>query len=153
MISKFESFAMGTIHLVGRSISAIFRLFGYYRCDYGFSCGRAWVTIDGRTICQTPRDDLWMADEDVCDLAYVMFDRGKHMKEPVRLRLRHKHWEMQDRECANCGELFRYHHHDLSYEDTDYEKLAATALCPLFDQARRARGFSNKTSFKHNTSA
>jgi hypothetical protein len=37
--------------------------------DYGFSCGRHWIKINGKVIAQTPGDDVWMRDEDVCDLA------------------------------------------------------------------------------------
>lgn len=50
-------------------ISAILRLLGYVRIDYGFSCGRYWVEIDGKIIAQTAGDDLWMADGDVRRLA------------------------------------------------------------------------------------
>ena len=39
------------------------------KIDYGFSCGRHWIKIDGKMIAQTPGDDVWMKDEDVCDLA------------------------------------------------------------------------------------
>ena len=37
--------------------------------DYGFSCGRHWIRIGDIMIAQTQGDDVWMRDEDVCDLA------------------------------------------------------------------------------------
>lgn len=37
--------------------------------DCGFSCGRHWISINGKVIAQTDGDDVWMKDEDVCDLA------------------------------------------------------------------------------------
>lgn len=45
------------------------RKLGYVKIEHGFSCGRHYIIIDGKTIAQTPGDDIWMRDEDVCDLA------------------------------------------------------------------------------------
>lgn len=41
--------------------------------DYGFSCGRAWVEIDGKVIAQTTGDDFYMRNEDVQRLQEVLF--------------------------------------------------------------------------------
>lgn len=43
------------------------------KIDYGFSCGRHWISINGKIIAQTPGDDVWMRDADVCDLARAIF--------------------------------------------------------------------------------
>jgi hypothetical protein len=53
-------------------IRALLRWFGYVSIDYGFSCGRYWVEIDGKVIAQTPGDDLWMKDNDVRLLAMAV---------------------------------------------------------------------------------
>lgn len=50
---------------VGRLIQLIFKRFGYYRIDYGFACGRHWMSIDGKVIAQTSGDDVYLPDEDV----------------------------------------------------------------------------------------
>src|ERR1700722_13830653 len=39
------------------------------KIDCGFSCGRHWIKINDVMIAQTSGDDVWMKDEDVCDLA------------------------------------------------------------------------------------
>lgn len=44
------------------------RLFGYYRIDYGFTCGRHWMTINGKTIAPTSGDDCYLSDEDIVRL-------------------------------------------------------------------------------------
>jgi hypothetical protein len=44
------------------------RKLGYLKVDYGFSCGRHYIVIDGKTIAQTPGDDVWMHDEDIATL-------------------------------------------------------------------------------------
>lgn len=49
-------------------IRRILKMFGFYKIEYGFSCGRHWVSIDGQVIAQTPGDDVWLRDEDVCKL-------------------------------------------------------------------------------------
>ena len=64
-----------------RLISATLRRFGYYKCDYGFACGRHWIKIDGKTICQTS-GDVWLRDEDVQRIGYVCLDRGRHWDDP-----------------------------------------------------------------------
>ena len=56
----------------------LLRLFGYYKIDYGYSCGRHWIEIDGKVIAQTPFDDVWLRDEDVHRLGYVVLDKGKY---------------------------------------------------------------------------
>ena len=63
-------------------IGNILRKFGYYKCDYGCSCGRHWISIDGKTIAQTSGDDVWLRDEDVHKLGYICFDQGKHWDKP-----------------------------------------------------------------------
>lgn len=39
------------------------------KIEHGFSCGRHWIKINDVMIAQTQGDDVWMRDEDVCDLA------------------------------------------------------------------------------------
>ncbi len=63
-------------------VDNILRRFGYYKCDYGFSCGRHWISIDDKIICQTSGDDVWMRDEDVHRLGYICFDHGKFWDKP-----------------------------------------------------------------------
>jgi len=43
------------------------------KVDYGFACGRYWLQIDGKMICQTSGDDFWMTDSDVLSLIMVLF--------------------------------------------------------------------------------
>jgi hypothetical protein len=60
----------------------LLRLFGYYKIDYGYACGRHWIEIDGKVIAQTSGDDVWLRDEDVHRLGYVVLDKGKHRTKP-----------------------------------------------------------------------
>jgi hypothetical protein len=39
--------------------------FGYYKIDYGFSCGRHFLILNGKVIAQTSGDDVWLDDESV----------------------------------------------------------------------------------------
>ena len=55
-------------------LSHILRWFGYVSIDYGFSCGRHWVEIDGKMIAQTPGNDFWMRDEDIRRLAIAVIE-------------------------------------------------------------------------------
>jgi len=64
-------------------IKRILRYFGYYKIDYGFSCGRHWMSIDGKVVAQTSGDDVYLHDEDVHKLVYYTIDKGKHWREPV----------------------------------------------------------------------
>lgn len=50
----------------------LLKWFGYYKIDYGFSCGRHWIEIDGKTIAQTPGDDVWLRNEDISELGRVV---------------------------------------------------------------------------------
>lgn len=50
--------------------------------DYGFSCGRHWVRIGDAVITQTPGDTIWMRDEDVLKLGWMLFDHGQHWGKP-----------------------------------------------------------------------
>lgn len=61
--------------------SWLLRKLGYYRVDYGFSCGRHWMSIDGHFIAQTP-GDIWLRDEDVHRVVYETIDHGKHWSVP-----------------------------------------------------------------------
>jgi hypothetical protein len=63
-------------------VRRVLRRFGYLKCDYGFSCGRHWVEIDGKVIAQTSGDDVWLRDEDVHRLGYAIIDHGKHWSAP-----------------------------------------------------------------------
>jgi hypothetical protein len=42
--------------------------------DYGLSCGRNWITIDGKELSQTGGADIYMRDEDVAKLIKVLCD-------------------------------------------------------------------------------
>lgn len=55
------------------------------KVDYGFSCGRHWISIGGKVIAQTSGDDVWMRDEDVCDLARAIIP-GCDWKKAFRLK-------------------------------------------------------------------
>lgn len=63
-------------------IRAILHKLGYLKVDYGFACGRHWIEIDGKTICQTSGDDIFLRDEDVHRLGYELIDKGKHWTKP-----------------------------------------------------------------------
>lgn len=65
-----------------KAIQNILRRFGYLKVDYGFSCGRHWVSIDGKTIAQSSGDDVWLRDEDVHRLGYTIIDHGKYWTIP-----------------------------------------------------------------------
>lgn len=53
-------------------IRSLLRWLGYVSIDYGFSCGRHWIQIDGKTIAQTHGDDYWMPDEEIRRLAQAV---------------------------------------------------------------------------------
>lgn len=63
-------------------ISWLLRKFGYHHIDYGFSCGRHWMSIDGKTIAQTSGDSVWLRDEDVHQLVYHTVDGGRYFSNP-----------------------------------------------------------------------
>ena len=63
----------------------ILRHFGYLKVDYGFACGRHWISIDDKIIAQTPKDDVWLKDEDVHRMGYIICDKGKHWTKPENL--------------------------------------------------------------------
>jgi hypothetical protein len=42
--------------------------------NYGLSCGRNWIEIDGKMIYQADGADLYMKDEDVAKLIKVLCD-------------------------------------------------------------------------------
>jgi len=62
----------------------LLKKFGYYHMNYGFACGRHWLSIDGRIIAQTP-GDIWLRDEDCHRLGYIFLDHGKHWTRPDSL--------------------------------------------------------------------
>ena len=45
---------------------------GYYKIKWGLSCGRNWIEIDGKVICQTQGDDVYLRDEDVSEIIKVV---------------------------------------------------------------------------------
>jgi hypothetical protein len=55
-------------------IARLLKYFSYYKIDYGFTCGRHWIMIDGKGIAQTPGDAVWLRDEDVHRLGYIVID-------------------------------------------------------------------------------
>jgi hypothetical protein len=42
--------------------------------DYGFSCGRNWITIDGKELSQTGGAAIYMKDEDVAKIIKTVCD-------------------------------------------------------------------------------
>jgi hypothetical protein len=60
----------------------LLRKLGYYRIDYGVSCGRHWMSIDGKVVAQTSGDHVWLRDEDVHQLVYHTVDRGRYFSNP-----------------------------------------------------------------------
>ena len=44
------------------------------KMDYGLSCGRNWVTINGKEISQTGGADIYMKDEDVAKIIKTVCD-------------------------------------------------------------------------------
>ncbi len=60
----------------------LLRKFGYFRIDYGFSCGRHWMSIDGKVIAQTAGDHVYLRDEDVHRLVYTAIDGGRYWSRP-----------------------------------------------------------------------
>lgn len=57
------------IEKVDNALADALRNLGYVKIRAGYSCGRHFIVIDGKVIAQTQGDDVWMRDEDVCDLA------------------------------------------------------------------------------------
>lgn len=60
----------------------LLKYFGFYKIDYGFATGRHWIEIDGKVIAQTSGDDVWLRDEDVHRLGYIVLDKGLHWNKP-----------------------------------------------------------------------
>lgn len=54
--------------LEGRDDPNRLRAIGFYRIDYGFSCGRHWMSIDGKVVAQTHGDEVRLRDEDIVGL-------------------------------------------------------------------------------------
>ena len=51
--------------------------------DYGFSCGRHWIKINGKVIAQTPGDDVWLRDEDIVKLGRAVIPGcAEHWQHP-----------------------------------------------------------------------
>lgn len=50
----------------------VMRRAGYYEIDYGFSCGRHWISIDGKVIAQTEGDDIYLKDEDIRKIGQII---------------------------------------------------------------------------------
>lgn len=67
-------------------IRSILRWFGYYKVDYGCSCGRHWMSIDGRIVAQTSGDHCYLPDEMVAEVVYHTIDHGKHWSNPRAYR-------------------------------------------------------------------
>lgn len=59
----------------------ILKRFGYLKVDYGFSCGRHWIKIDDKIICQA-NCDVYLKDEDVHRIGYFILDNGKYWRQP-----------------------------------------------------------------------
>lgn len=55
-------------------IPQILKYFGYYKIECGFSIGRHWICINGKTIAQTPGDDVWLRDEDIAEIGNKVFN-------------------------------------------------------------------------------
>lgn len=64
----------------------MWKLFNYLRVDYGFSCGRHWIDIDGKVIAQTPGDDFYLPDEKIAQLGLkVIPGCEKHWIDPDKV--------------------------------------------------------------------
>lgn len=68
----------------GGNMRWLLRFFGYYKIDYGFSCGRHWMEIDGKIVAQTAGDDVWLRDEDVHALVVGTIGAGHGWELTVR---------------------------------------------------------------------
>jgi len=68
-------------------ITDLLRRLGYLKVDYGFSCGRHFIEIDGKIIAQTNGNDVWMRDEDISTLGRAVIPGcAAHWQRPVRDR-------------------------------------------------------------------
>ena len=72
----------GKRQIIGSLVQRFLRRYGYLKVDYGFSCGRHWLEIDGKMIAQTSGDDVWLRDEDIHRLGYAIIDHGKYWTDP-----------------------------------------------------------------------
>lgn len=54
-------------------ISKLLSWFGYYPMSYGAACGRSWIQINGKVICQSAGDDFYLPDATINNLARVIF--------------------------------------------------------------------------------
>jgi len=39
------------------------KLFGFYKVEYGYACGRHWMSINDKVIAATDDDDFYMPDD------------------------------------------------------------------------------------------
>lgn len=78
--------------IIGRLVRRVLRSFGYFKIDYGFSCGRHWIEIDGYTVAQFSGVDCWLRDEDVHRFGYVCLDRGKYWEAPTDAEKQKEAW-------------------------------------------------------------
>ncbi len=60
----------------------LLRRYGYVKCEYGFACGRHWVSIDGFVLAQASGEAVPLRDEDVQRIGYVCLDHGKYWDMP-----------------------------------------------------------------------
>ena len=51
----------------------LLRKLGYFKVDYGFSCGRHWLQIDNKVIAQTSGDDFYLPDDKIREFVCVLF--------------------------------------------------------------------------------
>lgn len=63
-------------------IRRLLKRFGFYKIDYGFACGRCWVSVDEKVIAQTAGDDLYLTDDDV--KRFSVYILGANYTEPIR---------------------------------------------------------------------
>lgn len=71
--------------------------FGYLKVDYGFSCGRHWIKIDGKVIAQTPGDDVWLRDEEITLLGRAVIPgcAAKHWRTSAEIAMAPNDGEMK----------------------------------------------------------
>lgn len=69
-------------------IRKILKWFGYYQIDYGSSCGRHFLEIDGKIIAQTSGDDAYIIDEHAKGIIDAVF----HNK--ARNELEYNEWSL-----------------------------------------------------------
>lgn len=51
----------------------LLRKLGFYKIEWGYACGRAFIRIDGKTIAHTSGDDVFCQNETVAEIIDKVF--------------------------------------------------------------------------------